>query len=272
MSRSNKKIAQSIKDKSASFWGGFKRHWLDIITLGGVIVGLFMLVALIYYNVVPVKLADIKVPVATDKSSYYAGQSVSAIFFGQTFYDGEFKVLREVFCSNYRGIITPPDAVKTPDNYYQAAGKPRMLNGETLVIGDLPMDVPIGSNCIIRFTNIYDIQTPFGVRHEKYQYYTQNFAIISKERREQLDCEATGKSTSECQELLSPSETTNKTADSMFGGGSFAGGGASGDTNTITNNTTNNTTNNNTTTPPSEPVTPPQECTVNLLGIKLFCN
>jgi hypothetical protein len=45
---------------------------------------------------------------------------------------------------------------------------------------------------------VYNIQTPFGIRHEEYQYYTQNFSIITKERRDQLDCEASGKSTEEC--------------------------------------------------------------------------
>lgn len=254
----------------------FKKHWLDIITVGGVIIGVFMLIALVYYNIVPVKLADIKVPVATDKSSYYPKQAISGIFFGETFYDGNVKILREVFCTNYKGIIKPP--VEAADgNFFSTIAKPRKFNGNTIPIGTLPDDVPIGQNCVIRFTNVYSIQTPFGVRHEEYQYYTQNFSIITKERRDALDCEASGKSTEECSKSNNSdnANTLSPSSDNTFGGGTFGGGGASGETNQTNNTTTNNTTNNTTITPPAEqpaePVTPPQSCTVNLLGIKLFC-
>lgn len=271
-----RQFAQSSKEKSAVAYNNFKRHWLDIITVGGVIVALFMLVALIYYNVAPVKLADIKVPVATDKSSYYAGQRIGGIFFGETFYDGNVKILREVFCTNYHGVIKPP-AESADGDFFSTIAKPRVLNGDTVPIGTLPEDVPTGSNCVIRFKNVYAIKTPFGTRHEEYEYYTQNFAIITKERRDALDCEAAGKTTAECQ-LSGESNDMNAitSTDNTFGGGSFGGGGASGGTqNTTTNNTYNNTTNNSTTTPPqqeqSPPVTVPQECTINLLGIKLFC-
>lgn len=272
MSRSNKKIGTSIKEKIAAGLGGFKRHWLDIITVGGVLFGVCLLLALIYTNVAPIKFADIKVPVATDKSSYYPSQPVSGIFFGETFYDGNVKILREVFCTNYKGVIKPP-AESADGNFFDTIAKPRQFDGNTIPIGNLPADVPIGQNCVIRFTNVYNIQTPFGVRHEEYQYYTQNFAIITKERRDALDCEASGKSTEECSKSdnSNNSNTVKPSSDNAFGGGTFGGGGASGDTNQTNNTTTNNTTNNTTTTPPSEPVTPPQECTVNLLGIKLLC-
>ena len=263
MSRLNKNTMKNVGQS-------FKKHWLDIVTVGGVILGVFMLVALLFYNVVPIKLADIKVPVATDKSSYYPAQAVSGIFFGETYYDGNVKILREVFCTNYKGIIEPPKNA-ADGKFFDTIAKPRQFEGNTIPIGNLPADVPVGQNCVIRFTNVYNIQTPFGVRHEEYQYYTQNFSIITKERRDQLDCEASGKTSAECSasDNSDNANTLSPSADNTFGGGSFGGGGASGDTNNTTTN--NSTTNNTTITPPAEPVQPPQSCTVNLLGIKLFC-
>lgn len=242
----------------------------DVITALAILVGVLALVALLYFNIRPIKFADIKVPVATDKSSYYPSQAVSGIFFGETFHDGSVKILREVFCTNYHGIIKPP-AEAADGDFFSTIAKPQKFEGNTIPIGNLPSTVPIGQNCVIRFTNVYDIQTPFGVRHEEYQYYTQNFSIITKERRDALDCEAAGKSTEECSKTDNSdnSNTLSPSTDNTFGGGSFGGGGASGTTNN-SNTTTNNTTN-NTTSPPSEPVTLPQQCAVNLLGVKLFC-
>lgn len=242
----------------------------DVVTAVAIMIGLFALVALLFFNVRPIKFADIKVPVATDKSSYFAGQSIAGIFFGETYYDGNVKILREVFCTNYKGVIKPP-AEAADGDFFDTQAKPRRFEGNTIAIGILPADVPVGSNCVIRFTNVYNIQTPFGLRHEEYQYYTQNFSIISKERRQQLDCEATGKSTQECQAATFKSADGNAvtSTDNTFGGGSFDGGGASGGT--TNNNTTTNNTTNNTTTPPSEPVQLPEQCTINLLGIKAFC-
>lgn len=251
------------------------RQAFDAITVAAIVFGLMALVALIYYQARPMKLADIKVPVATDKASYYAGQEIGGIFFGETFYDGNVKILREVFCTNYKGIIDPPKN-GADGKFFDTITKPRKLEGNTIPIGKLPADVPTGSNCVIQFTNVYNIQTPFGVRHEEYQYYTQNFSIISKERRQQLDCEASGKSTQECQTADASTVDGNaiQSTDNMFGGGtSFVGGGD--DNSNQNNTTTNNTTNNNAVPPsnqkPSEPVQPPQSCGVNLLGIKLFC-
>jgi uncharacterized membrane protein YgcG len=249
----------------------FARNALDFITIAGIVFGVIALVALIFYMVRPIKFADIKVPVATDKSSYYPSQAISGIFFGETFYDGNVKILREVFCTNYHGVIKPP-AESADGDFFDTIAKPREFNGNTIPIGSLPDTVPIGQNCVIRFTNVYNIQTPFGVRHEEYQYYTQNFSIITKERRDQLDCEAFGKTSAECSasDNSDNANTLSPSTDNTFGGGSFGGGGASGDTNS-NNTTTNNTTNNSTTTPPAAPVQPPQECTINLLGIKLLC-
>lgn len=276
MSRSNKNIIITVKEKAAIAWGAFKRHMLDIITVGGVLFGVVLLLALIYTNVAPIKFADIKVPVATDKSSYYPAQPISGIFFGETYFDGNVKILREVFCTNYKGIIEPPKNA-ADGKFFDTIAKPRKFDGNTIPIGNLPADVPVGQNCVIRFTNVYNIQTPFGVRHEEYQYYTQNFSIITKERRDALDCEASGKSTEECSKSNNTdnANTLKPSSDNTFGGGTFGGGGASGGTNQTNSSTTNNTTNNTTITPPadqpSEPVTIPQTCRINVFGIKLFC-
>lgn len=253
-----------IKIRKAAFY--------DIVTGVAIAVGVVALLALLAYNLVPVKLADIKVPVATDKASYYPAQQVGGIFFGETFYDGNVKILREVFCANYHGVIKPPVEAADGD-FFDTIAKPRKLDGTTVPIGNLPEDIPIGQNCVIRFRNVYNIQTPFGVRHEEYEYYTQNFSIITKERRIQLDCEAEGKSTDECEKELG-TDQVKATENSSLGDDNLVGGGRlkqnESQTNT-SNTTTNNTTNNNTTTPP--PVTVREECDVNTLFglIKIGC-
>ena len=216
----------------------------DIITISDIVFGILALVSLLYFFARPIKFADIKVPVATDKSSYYAGQEVSGIFFGETFYDGNVKILREVFCTNYKGVIKPP-AESADGNFFNSIGKPRKFDGNTIRIGKLPDDAPTGQNCVIRFTNLYTIQTPFGTRHEEYQYYTQNFAIITKERREQLDCEASGKSTEECQKRTTSTDIQQNTStDNTFGGVSLEGG--EDGTNTETNSANSQNSNSNT--------------------------
>lgn len=246
----------------------------DIITISAIVFGILALVSLLYFFARPIKFADIKVPVATDKSSYYAGQEVSGIFFGETFYDGNVKILREVFCTNYKGVIKPP-AESADGNFFNSIGKPRKFDGNTIRIGKLPEDVPTGQNCVIRFTNLYTIQTPFGTRHEEYQYYTQNFAIITKERRDQLDCEASGKSTEECQKSTALTDIQQNTStDNTFGGVSLEGGDSG--TNTETNSANSQNSNSKTTSPPetnqNEPVTAPEECRINILGfIKFGC-
>lgn len=234
------------------------RKAFDAITIAAIVFGVFALLALIYYQARPLKLADIKVPVATDKASYNPSQEIGGIFFGETFYEGDVQILREVFCKNYRGIIKADGG----GDLFRTQARPTKLEGETVRIGILPDDVPIGSNCVIQFTNIYDIQTPFGVRHQTVLYYTQNFTIVSKEEREQRDESNDADNQIQQQQLQSAAPS---------GQSSFVGGGDDNSTNNET--TTNNTTNNNAV-PPSnnaEPVTPPQQCTINLLGIKLFC-
>jgi hypothetical protein len=167
-----------------------KKHkkWVDR-SLACIIVAAFIaLVALVYYRVVPVALVDIKVPVATDKSSYYPGQKISGIFFGKVFYTGKVEVVREVYCKDFQATIKTDEG----SDVFRGVSRPSELKGDSRYIGHLPADIPIGSNCVIQFANIYRLETPFGPREETVVYYTQNFAIITKERRDQLDCEATG--------------------------------------------------------------------------------
>lgn len=214
--------------------------------LPGIIIATFALLVVYLYEMNrPIPLADIKVPVATDKASYYPGQEVSGIFFGKTFFDGEVKILREVFCSQYKGLIKPP-AEAASGNYYDTQGKPRTLEGQTLYIGTIPQDVPIGSNCVIQFTNVYTIDTHFGDRNEKYQYYTQNFAIVTKQRRDLLDCEARGGTDCSMSENTTVNNYTYQTPAQQA------------PTPAIPNKTTLE---------PSEPVTPPEVCTLGLLGL-----
>lgn len=164
----------------------------NILTILAFLIGVVALFALIWLYVRPIKVADIKVPVATDQASYHPGEEISGIFFGEIFHRGEVRVLREVFCKNYHGIIAPPPSAKNGD-FYDTQSIPRKIEGLSVNIGLLPANIPVGSNCVLQFTNIYNIQTPFGVRHLEYQYYTQNFSIVTKERRQQLECEASGR-------------------------------------------------------------------------------
>lgn len=164
----------------------------NILTILAFMIGVFALVALIWLYVRPVKVADIKVPVATDQASYHPGEEISGIFFGEIFHRGEVRVLREVFCKDYKDIIQPPTSARN-GNFYDTQSIPRKIEGLSVNIGMLPTNIPIGSNCVLQFTNVYNIQTPFGVRHVEYQYYTQNFSIVTKERRLQLECEASGR-------------------------------------------------------------------------------
>lgn len=260
-----------------------KRKSVDRFSLIAIIVALLALLALIIYNVIPVRTADIKVPVATDKSSYYPGQKIGGIFFGEVYYKGEVRVLREVFCKNYRGIIKPP-AEQSVGDLFSTSSTPQKLEGESVTIGNLPTDIPIGLNCVLQFTNIYRVNTPFGTRVETYQYYTQNFAIITKERRDQLDCEATGKSTQECQQKGSVgdadrNEPTSSVApiDNPNDTRQFSPDQSPVIRNEtpqpVVNNNDNSTTNNTTNNPPAEPAPKPPTriCTVDILFIEAFC-
>lgn len=164
----------------------------NILTILAFVIGVLALLTLIWLYVRPIKVADIKVPVATDQASYYPGEEISGIFFGEIYHRGEVRVLREVFCKDYSNIIVPPETARNGD-FYDTQSIPRKIEGLNVNIGVLPTNIPIGSNCVLQFTNVYNIQTPFGIRHVEYQYYTQNFSIVTRERRMQLECESTGR-------------------------------------------------------------------------------
>ncbi len=234
-----------------------KRQAFDAITLGLMSFAAIALIALVLFYTVPVKLADIKVPVATDKASYYPSQQIGGIFFGEIYYKGEVRILREVFCKDYHRVIAPPAESTVDGNLFSTQSIPHKLEGASVPIGQLPADAPIGANCVIQFTNIYEIKTPFGTRHEEYQYYTQNFAIVTKEKRLELDNAA--KKDNDAQKAASSDQSSTI-------------GGSNSTTNTnTTNNTTNNSTTNNTTTNTTPPVAPHEVCTINALGVKAFC-
>lgn len=217
---------------------------IDIITISTMVFATVALLALLYFYVRPVPTLDIKVPVANDKAQYYAGQEVSGIFFGEVYYQGRVEIVRDVFCKNYRGVIKTDSG----DDIFRGASVPGKLEGTSRRIGNLPLDAPVGANCVIQFVNTYHIATPFGDRIISKAYYTQNFTIIAKPSN-------------------APTDQGSNDANSGVGGALQEPSGVGGTKNT-TNNTTNNTVNN----PPAEPVQPPQQCTVDVLGIKLFCN
>jgi len=169
-------------------WGAL----VNALSIAAFTIGLIALIALVWLYVRPIKVADIKVPVATDQASYHPGEEISGIFFGEIYHKGEVRVLREVFCKDYHGIIAPPETAKNGD-FYDTQSIPRRIEGLSVNIGLLPKEIPVGSNCVLQFTNVYEIQTPFGIRRIEYQYYTQNFSIVTRERRMQLDCEASGR-------------------------------------------------------------------------------
>lgn len=243
-------------------WGGL----FNALTIAAFTVGIVALIALVWLQVRPVKTATIKVPVATDQASYYPGEEISGIFFGDTYYSGEIRVLREVFCKDYKGVIKPPPEAAV-GNFFSTQAKPTHLEGQTIIVGNLPSNVPAGSNCVLQFTNVYDIQTPFGLRKVEYQYYTQNFSIVTKERRQQLECEASGRK--DCNFIIDiPGKETDGSTQSPAVQSSPETQQAP-----VTNNNTYNTTNPyNPTTPPTEPAPRYEErCTINFLGLKVNC-
>lgn len=182
--------------KAARDWLKHNFHTVDnianVVTVIAFTIGVIALIALVWQYLRPIQLAEIKVPVATDQPNYHPGEEISGIFFGEIYYDGEVRVLREVFCKGYKDIIEPPETARNGD-FYDTQSIPRKIEGLSVNIGNLPDDIPVGLNCVLQFTNVYHIQTPFGIRHEMYQYYTQNFSIVTVERRLQLECEATGR-------------------------------------------------------------------------------
>lgn len=240
---------------------GRTRHYADNVTITTMVIATIALFGLIYYQVRPVELVDIKVPVSTTKSEYKPGDIVQGIFFGEVFYQGRVQVERDVFCAGYRERILS----RTGENIFSGNSRPVKLEGSVRRIGQLPDDIPIGKNCVIQFVNSYDINTPFGNRHEERTYYTQNFLVVSSDSKKSEsdtggtpdlfdsdgDVPPNGNSqpveNSESREKQQSGETSPKTSN--------------------TNNTTPQTK-----TPPAEPVLPPS-CRVDVFDLlKLFCN
>jgi hypothetical protein len=242
----------------------------NLLAIAAFTLGVVALIALMWLYVRPIKVADIKVPVATDQASYYPGEEISGIFFGEIYHRGEVRVLREVFCKDFHGIIAPPETARNGD-FYDTQSIPRKIEGLNVNIGLLPTNVPVGANCVLQFTNVYNIQTPFGIRHVEYQYYTQNFSIVTIERRQQLECEAAGRkdcnyltdnpSASGTQPIQVPQqqESVDSADDTRQPQNVFND-----------NRTTNNTTNSQPA--PSEPAPRFEErCTFDFMGVKLGC-
>ncbi len=259
----------------AAWFKAHKINWdrlFNVLSIFALIGGVLALAVLVWLYVRPIALANIKVPVATDQASYAPGEEVAGIFFGDTYYKGEVRVLREVFCKDYKGVIKPP-AESAVGDFFATQGRPRHLEGQTVPVGKLPADIPIGSNCVLQFTNVYNIQTPFGIRHEEYQYYTQNFSILSPERRAILDCEATGRK--DCSTVNQPApvvqpqtQSSPETQPVQATPQSSTQSNSTTENRSTTNNTTNNTTVNN---PPAEPAPRYEErCTVDFL-VRLGC-
>lgn len=244
----------------------------NLLTIAAFTIGVIALFTLIWLYVRPIKVADIKVPVATDQASYYPGEEISGIFFGEIYHRGEVRVLREVFCKDYHGIIAPPAEARNGD-FYDTQSIPRKIEGLNVNIGLLPTDVPVGSNCVLQFTNVYEIQTPFGIRRIEYQYYTQNFSMVTRERRQQLECEASGRkdcnflsddgareTAPQNKEVPQPQESVDSAQDSQP------------PQNVYYDN--RSTTDYNVTNPPAQAEPAPQfreVCTVNFLGVKVNC-
>ena len=267
------RLLHPLKERKIFRKRGSNQRDIDFVFLSLMIMGFVFLGALLFYNVYPIKTIEIKVPVATDQSSYAQGEEISGIFFGQNYYTGHTKILREVFCKDYKGVVKPP-AGNADGDFFSTRTEPFKYEGVTRRIGNLPLEVPVGSNCVLKFTNIYEIQTPFGIRKETVEYYTQNFAIISQERRNLLDCEATGRADCSDQSSANPEQGDTDT-------GAFFPMNADSGTQPLQPSQqvpapkasqTPTTPATEPTVPPSEPVTPPtRNCRIDLLFIHLFC-
>lgn len=245
----------------------------DLVFIAIMVFTALALLALIWYQVRPIKTVDIKVPVATDRSSYAPGENIGGIFFGEIFYRGDVKVLREVYCKDYKAVIVPPAEARNGD-FYDTQSIPRKLDGLSVDVGKLPDNIPVGKNCILQFTNVYNIPTPFGTRHISKSYYTQNFAIISKERRQILDCEAQGRTNCENEiapegsQSFLPSEPVNPSGVLLSPESPMN----AQERPSVAQQPETQPSPSQPETPRNEPVTPPaRNCMVDLLFVHLFC-
>lgn len=267
-----------LKTRARLIKKSWKWQTADIIFIATMVFAVLALLALIWYQVRPIKTVDIKVPVATDRSSYAPGETIGGIFFGEIFYEGDVKVLREVYCKDYKAVIVPPESARNGD-FYDTQSIPRKLDGLSVEVGKLPDNIPVGKNCILQFTNVYDIPTPFGTRHISYSYYTQNFAIISKERRQILECEAQGRTN--CENEVAPEDTQsflpsepvdpNRVLVSPESPMAENSPQVAQERPQSTRGQEMRQSPPEPETPRNEPVTPPRSCAVDLLFLHLFC-
>lgn len=231
-------------------------NFTNALTIAAMIIGIISLAALIYYQVRPMQLVDIKVPVSTEKPTYRAGESVNGIFFGEVFYEGEVRISRDVFCAGYRARIVTAEG----DDIFTGVSRPTVLKGDVRIIGKLPDDVPAGKNCVIQFVNSYDINTPFGVRHEERTYYTQNFLIISERAdSEQTDLEDDEPQTQQLFDDPDPEQSSGNDPQTPAS------------QQTLQQSQARQQDPAQRQPQPAEPISPPS-CAIDILGIKLFCS
>lgn len=272
------KVLRPLKERTRLITKSRKWRVADAVFLFTMLFASLSLVALIGYQVYPIKTLDIKVPVATDRSAYAPGEEIGGIFFGEIYYEGDVKVLREVYCRDYKAVIPPPAEAKNGD-FYDTQSIPRKLDGLSVTVGRLPADIPIGKNCILQFTNVYDIPTPFGTRHISVSYYTQNFAIISQERRQILECEAQGRTNcnteitpendKELNSTISPDNTTSSNFDPATPESPLQPRQSAQATQPTQSS---NSAPSEPETPRNEPVQPPaRNCAIDFLFLHLFC-
>lgn len=243
---------------------------VDAAFLGIMLFAFISLIALIYFQVRPLKLVDIKVPVATEKAWYTPGERVNGIFFGEIFYTGRVQVYTDIFCAGYRAPIRGDDGATV----FSGNSRPVVLKGDTRFIGTIPEDAPVGKNCVIQFVNSYDIKTPFGNRHEERAYYTQNFFIRDPNDREEDNAEPESSRGTDASgergttELFSPEQSQPAPDDENFNEQTQTQPNRS---QTSPPNQSQNT--NDTPVTPAEPVEPPQQrCVIDLFGIRLICS
>lgn len=240
------KLSKQSKVRAARI---IERAVLLIIILAILAFGL-----LLYYFNRPVKLVDIKIPVATTKAKYYPGQMVGGLFFGEVYYNGRVQILREVFCEDYQETIKTTDG----DELFQGKSTPHKLSGTARNIGLLPDNAPIGENCVIQFVNTYCLKTPFGPDCREITYYTQNFEIIPKPADGSAEAAEDTATDSAQQE-----RQTNPT-DSGRSAGTAENDNSPANSTTITNNSTTINT-----APPAQ--TPVTTCRINIGRIKALC-
>lgn len=120
-------------------------------------------------------LLDVETPVLLTKEVYQKGELVEGIFNGEVKTDLQPKVTRALICDN--------DSYQLEDR--EATGGKRFLKEAKVGIvvledSQTQSGKPIrpGTNCFIKFTNIYTIDLPLGgTRTEQVRYFSDTFDI-----------------------------------------------------------------------------------------------